>query len=247
MGNREKMLVVYMTLGYPDMENFLKFIASLESAGADVLEIGIPPKYAKYDGPVIRKSYDKVRTQIKDIWGLMTQVRDSLSIPIIALTYLEDWINELNTFLNKLRESGINGVLFPDLLIDYIDDFEKYDKEIKGMGLKDVIFTSPSVPDLLINKVSKISDLFLYYGVRPTTGIPIPISLNELITRVRKLVENKLIVGFGLSNDNDIKEALSAGADGIAIGTLFIEEMGKGNLENAIKLVKKFRGLLDEY
>ncbi|TRM81406.1 tryptophan synthase subunit alpha, partial [Sulfolobus sp. A20-N-F6] len=109
------MLVVYMTLGYPDVENFLKFITSLESAGADVLELGIPPKYAKYDGPVIRKSYDRVKTQIKDIWRLMRQVRDSLSIPIVALTYLEDWINELKTFLDKLRENGINGVLFPDL------------------------------------------------------------------------------------------------------------------------------------
>ncbi|QXJ29710.1 Tryptophan synthase alpha chain [Saccharolobus shibatae B12] len=240
-----KLLVVYMTLGYPNVQSFKDFIIGAVENGADILELGIPPKYAKYDGPVIRKSYDKVKGL--DIWPLIADIRKDVSVPIIALTYLEDWIDQLDNFLNIMRDVKLDGVLFPDLLIDYIDDLDKFDGIIKNKGLKNVIFTSPSVPDLLIHKVSKISDLFLYYGVRPTTGVPIPVSVKQLINRVRNLVENKLIVGFGLSSESDLRDALSAGADGIAIGTAFIEEIEKNGVESAINLVKKFRVILDEY
>lgn len=242
-----KLLVIYMTLGYPDINTFIEFIKGAVNYGADVLEIGIPPKYAKYDGPVIRKSYDVVRSKIKDIWNVLNEVRKNVNIPIVALTYLEDWISELDLFLSKLESIGVDGVLFPDLLIDYIDNFDKYVKVVKNRGLKNVVFTSPSVPDSLIQKVSKISDIFLYYGVRPTTGIPIPVSVKQLITRVRNLVENKLVVGFGLSDEKDLRDALYAGADGIAIGTLFIEEIEKNGINKSLELVKKFREILDEF
>ena len=139
------------------------------------------------------------------------------------------------------------GSYFQNLLKDYVDDFEKYDKIIKSKGIKDVIFTSPSVPDNLIQKASKITDIFLYYGIRPTTGIPIPVSTRQLISRVRNLVQSKLIVGFGLSNELDLREALSSRADGVAIGTIFIEEIDKNGIKSALEVVKKIRGILDEY
>ena len=242
MGN--KLLVVYMTLGYPNVEQFMEFIT--ESARyADVFELGIPPKYAKYDGPVIRKSYNRVKDI--QVWNILEEIRKKVDIPIIALTYLDDWISQLDLFLDNLKGIGIDGVLFPDLLIDYVDDFEKYDKIIKSKGIKDVIFTSPSVPDNLIQKASKITDIFLYYGIRPTTGIPIPVSTRQLISRVRNLVQSRLIVGFGLSNEPDLREALSSRADGVAIGTIFIEEIDKNGIKSALEVVKKIRGILDEY
>ncbi|WP_338601530.1 tryptophan synthase subunit alpha [Sulfolobus tengchongensis] len=240
-----KLFVLYMTVGYPNEQGFKEFITKAVDNGVDILELGIPPKYAKYDGPVIRKSYDKVRGL--DIWSLLGYVSEKVDIPIIALTYLEEWINQLGNFLDRLKEIKLDGVLFPDLLIDYIDEFEKIDKIIKSKGIKDVIFTSPSVPDLLIHRVSKISDLFLYYGVRPTTGVPIPVSVKQLINRVRNIVDNKLVVGFGLSNESDLRDALSAGADGVAIGTAFIEEIERNGIDSAVNLVKKIRVILDEY
>jgi len=99
----------------------------------------------------------------------------------------------------------------------------------------------------LIQQASLISDLFLYYGVRPTTGVIIPVSVDSLIIRVRNLVQNKLVVGFGLNDFNDMRKALSAGADGVAIGTAFIEEIERNGINSALELVKKIRGILDEY
>ncbi len=239
------MLVSYATLGYPNREDYLKLVKGLVDAGSDILEIGLLPKYAKYDGPVIRRSYKQVSSWLKDSWGLLEETRRAVNVPLVILTYLEDWVSSLSELLTKMRETGIDGVLFPDLLIDFVDEYEKYVQEIKAHGLKAVIFTSPSVPDPLIHKVSMLSDMFLYYGVRPTTGVPLPVSVDSVITRVRTLVDNKLVVGFGLSDINDMKKALNAGADGIAIGTIYIEEIEKNGVESAISLARTFRGIIN--
>ncbi|BFI74189.1 tryptophan synthase subunit alpha [Sulfurisphaera ohwakuensis] len=242
-----RMLVTYMTLGYPNLESFYQFIEKSVELGTDILEIGLPPKYAKYDGPVIRKSYKAVTGWLKDYITPLKEVRKKVNIPIIILTYLEDYLSNLDNFLTTLHEIGIDGVLFPDLLIDFIDEYEEYVSKIKGKGVKTVLFTGPSLPDNLIIKASRISDIFLYYGVRPTTGIIIPVSVDSLITRVRNLVQNKLVVGFGLNDFTDLRKALSAGADGVAIGTAFIEEIEKYGIQSALQLVKTIRGILDEY
>ncbi len=236
-----------MTLGYPDNERYLEFMEDSVKNGADILEIGIPPKYAKYDGPVIRKSYDKVAGKF-DLWSFLPETRKVIGkTKAIALTYLEDWVADLDGFLSKLKGAGLDGVLFPDLLIDFVDDYESYSEKVKSKGLNNVIFTAPSVPDRMIMQVSRQSDLFLYYGVRPTTGIPLPITVSSLVTRVRNLVDNKLVVGFGLSDENDLRKALGAGADGAAIGTAFIEAIERGGVKYAIDLVIKLRSILDEF
>ncbi|MFP3200925.1 MAG: tryptophan synthase subunit alpha [Sulfolobus sp.] len=244
----KRWLVTYMTLGYPNLDGFYSFIKGSIELGTDILEIGVPPKYAKYDGPVIRKSYKEVEGKIKDYYEVLAKVREIAdNVPIVILTYLEDYLSSLDEFLQRLKEIGIDGILFPDLLIDFVDEYESYVSKIKSQGLKAVLFTAPSVPDTLIQQASLISDLFLYYGVRPTTGIIIPVSVDSLIIRVRNLVQNKLVVGFGLNDFNDMRKALSAGADGVAIGTAFIEEIERNGINSALELVKKIRGILDEY
>ncbi len=235
-----------MTLGYPDEENFIKFIKGAEMLGSDIMEIGIPPKYAKYDGPVIRKSYSIVSKRVKDYLALLKLARKELTIPIVILTYLEEFEKNLDDFLEELKSMEIDGVLFPDLLIDYIDNYEDYYKRIKSHGLKAVLFVTPTVPDSIISKVSHLSDIFLYYGVRPTTGVPIPIVPSALVRRVRDIVRNKLVVGFGLSTD-DIREVILAGADGVAIGTAYIEKIEKEGVSSALELVRGLRGILDEF
>lgn len=245
--SRDKMLVVYMTLGYPDNERYLEFMEEAVKNGADILEIGIPPKYAKYDGPVIRKSYEKVAGKF-DLWSFLPETRKVIGeAKAVALTYLEDWASELDDFLYKLKGAGLDGVLFPDLLIDFVDDYRAYSSRVREKGLSNVIFTAPSVPDRMIMQVSRQSDLFLYYGVRPTTGIPLPITVSSLVTRVRNLVDNKLVVGFGLSDENDLRKALKAGADGAAIGTAFIQAIDNGGVKQAVDLVIKLRSILDEF
>ena len=51
--NNEKAFITYLTAGLPDLETTKKLVKVQETAGTDILEIGIPFSDPIADGPVI--------------------------------------------------------------------------------------------------------------------------------------------------------------------------------------------------
>jgi len=240
-----KLLVVYITLGFPSIERFKEFVAKAANIGVDYFEFGILPKYAKYDGPAIRRSYDYVRKLGIDTKEVLRSLKSILKDTgnVIALTYLEDYENNFEHLLKELVNAEISKLLLPDLLIDYVDLYKSYIEFAKKMGIDLTLFVSPSMPDKLIEEVSKESKPFLYYGIRPTTGVQIPVSPSILVKRIRSKVQSKLVIGFGL-DENEISEVLNAGADGIAIGSAIINAI-EIRVDEALKVISRVRGILD--
>lgn len=241
-----KYLVVYITLGYPSRDEFLKLINVVNDLGVDFIEIGMPPRFAKYDGPLIRKSYDHVKKILPEQQHLLLikKAKEDLSIPMIALAYVDEYVGRLREFIESLYQVGVDSILFPDLLVDYVDMYEEVKEMARSIGMGLTLFSAPLMPDRLIEKVAPISRFFLYFGVRPATGIPIPVDPVKLVKRVRGIVKNKLVAGFGLSV-NDIPDIIKAGADGIAIGSALIEAIDRGGVKEFSKLIQAVRGVID--
>ncbi|MEM0373469.1 MAG: tryptophan synthase subunit alpha [Sulfolobales archaeon] len=239
---------MYNTVGFPDIENYNKAMKIVQEEGADIVELGIPPLYAKYDGPIIRASYQVVRSKYKseELWKIIYNTRKDLGIPVVLLTYLEEWIYKINELLDNLHKYEIDAILLPDLLIDFIDEYEKYINLLKDNKIKTVLFVTPTIPDHIISKVQGLSDLFLYYGIRPTTGVEIPIDIFTLLRRIKGFIKNKLVVGFGLKSEDEIRNAVVAGADGVAIGSLIIEYIKNYNFNVLKEKIKKIRLILNE-
>ncbi len=242
-----KLLVTYMTLGFPDPPSFAAFIEGADQLGTDIFELGYPPSFAKYDGPTIRKSYASAKAIGADFPMLIKKAREITHKKIIVLSYLEGLQDHLDSFLETVASAGADGVLFPDLLVDFSETYSNYVKKVLNKGLAPVVFVSPFMPDRLIAEVSRISEPFLYLGVRPTTGIPTPVDVSVLVNRVRDLSANDIVVGFGLRNDHDVREAIIAGANGIAVGTAYVEAAEKQGVQAALKVVTRMRSILDEF
>lgn len=242
----KRYLVVYLTLGYPTKDEFLKLVSTLNDLSIDFVEVGIPPRFAKYDGPVIRKSYEYAKKMLpeRQYLALIREARGILDVPMIALAYVDDRLDKLREFVEDLYQVGVDSILFPDLLIDYLDVYEKVEEIARSIGIGLTLFTSPSMPDRLIERVSPSSRFFLYLGVRPATGVPIPVDPVRLVRRVRGIVRNRLVVGFGLSL-SDIPEIIRAGADGIAIGSALIEAIERNGIGGFTELVRTIRGVIN--
>ena len=220
-------LIAYVTLGYPDEERFLEVLETVDKY-ADAIEVGYPPSFAKYDGPIIRRSYKKVK-------GVKLELLKSSKVKsekIIVLTYYEDLRDRIDEFINEVSEVA-GGLLLPDLIIDFYEEVEKVANKIKERGLSPVLFVSPTVPDAVIKRAGEITEGFLYLGVRPTTGIPLPVGVGELLERVRALVEKPIVVGFGLKKE-ELREAIEKGASGIAVGSAIIKAIDEGKLEDVL-------------
>jgi tryptophan synthase alpha chain len=52
--DRKKALVIFVTAGFPEKDSTVEVVKSLEAAGADIVELGMPFSDPLADGPVIR-------------------------------------------------------------------------------------------------------------------------------------------------------------------------------------------------
>ncbi len=236
--SRRPWLVAYLTLSYPDHETFLEALEYLKDK-AELVEVGIPPKFAKYDGPIIRRSYDAVRGRGISLDNFEEYLKDACKVippeKLIAMTYYEDVKDRYEDFLDKVCAGGL---LFADAVIDYVDEVEEMVDKAKKKGKSVVFFVSPTTPDHIIKKVAELSDPVLYLGVRPATGIPLPVGIPNLLRRVKSLTDKYVVVGFGLKRE-EVPEAVRSGADGIVVGSAFVKALGES--------FEEFKKKVDEY
>src|SRR5204862_6882235 len=81
-------LIAYITCGDPDRETTVRIIESLERAGADAIELGMPFSDPIADGPVIQAASQRALangTPLADIFAIAKRVRVRSEIPLIAL------------------------------------------------------------------------------------------------------------------------------------------------------------------
>ncbi|ABU81614.1 tryptophan synthase, alpha chain [Ignicoccus hospitalis KIN4/I] len=235
-------LVAYLTLNYPDERTFLKALEYLKDK-AELVEIGIPPKFAKYDGPTIRRSYKAVSSKGLGLHNFEGELRKACrAFPeerIIVMTYYDDVKENYEEFLDKACGGG---VLFADAVIDFADRLEEIASKAKERGKSAVFFVSPTTPDHVIRKAAELSDPVVYLGVRPATGIPLPVGIPNLLRRVKSLTNKYVVVGFGLKEE-EVPQAVGAGADGVVVGSALVKALGEG-FDNFKKVVDRYLALL---
>jgi tryptophan synthase alpha chain len=239
-------LIAYLTVGDPLTwkEEVIKVLAS---SGVDALEFGIPTSTAKYDGPTIRASYrralrsgvDEKRalSLIKNVKGL----KDS-----ILFTYYDVALAcGLENLMGSAVEADVECVLFPDLLIDYLESLEDYVKLCGKYNLEHAFFITSCFPHRLIAKLARLEPSFIYLGLMASSGILLPIAINRNISVVRGLVgETPLLVGFALNSPRQVSICVSSGADGVVVGSAILKLIEGG--AHGIEKLKSFIAGLKE-
>src|SRR5687767_11804017 len=88
---KKNILSVFYTAGFPELESTALVAAALESAGADIIEIGIPFSDPVADGPTIQQS-NKVALDngmtVKLLLDQVKKIREQSTLPIILMGYL---------------------------------------------------------------------------------------------------------------------------------------------------------------
>ena len=116
---REKALVGFVTAGDPDADRSLAIVRAMCAAGLDVLELGVPFSDPLADGPTIQKAALRSlqrRTSIKDVLGLVADVRKESKIPLILMTYYNLIFKYgEERFVSDAVSAGLDGVILPDL------------------------------------------------------------------------------------------------------------------------------------
>src|SRR5688572_27567292 len=88
---RKEILSVYYTAGFPALQDTVPIAQSLEQAGADIIEIGIPFSDPVADGPTIQQSNKTALDNGMNLKLLISQVKEirkTVKLPIILMGYL---------------------------------------------------------------------------------------------------------------------------------------------------------------
>ena len=246
----KKSLVAYITVGDPLFLSSV--IDAMLSNGVDVLELGLPTRTPKYDGPTIRASYKRALDNGVDAEGALELCRKTMKHVRhkILFTYFDTAVDVgLKRFMEQASFIKAESVLFPDLLIDYFTRLDDYLSLCKENEISPAFFITSTFPHKLVEKLASLSPMFIYLGLMASTGVHLPITITKTIKIVKALVsDTPLIVGFGLLEPSQVKLCIESGADGVVIGSAIIRILEHSSQEGGAAEVASFlqalRGVL---
>jgi tryptophan synthase alpha chain len=234
---KKNILSIYFTAGYPALTSTAGIIKDLSTAGVDMIEIGMPFSDPLADGPVLQQSNTAALQNgmsIRLLFGQLEDIRKEVTIPLILMGYLNPVLKfGMEEFCLKCAETGIDGVIIPDLPPEVWTEqfrpvFEKY-------NLYNILLVSPRTDDDRIRKLDSLSSGFLYIvSSSSTTGIREGLTQTK-IEYLKKLqgmdLKNPGLIGFGISDANTFSLACNY-SQGAIIGSAFVKMLGEKSSEN---------------
>jgi tryptophan synthase alpha chain len=244
----EKILSIYMTAGFPSLEDTSRILETLEQSGADMVEIGIPFSDPLADGPVIQNSSQVALSNGMSLELLFSQletIRQRVQMPLLLMGYLNPILRfGMEAFLERCTRVGIDGVIIPDLPPDEYE--ATYLKKFQKNGVHHVLLITPHTDQERIDKIARLSGGFLYMVAdSSTTGARTAVKDHQLeyFRRIQSMQLNiPRLVGFGISDQKAFLAACSF-ANGAIIGSAFIrmlEEEGFSE-EKIAEFIQKIR------
>ncbi|MDE3252051.1 MAG: tryptophan synthase subunit alpha [Bacteroidota bacterium] len=227
--NRKKnrVLNVYCTAGYPELNSTIPVMKALQENGADLIELGMPYSDPLADGPVIQASGTRALENGMTIAVLLEQLRnagDAIQVPVILMGYMNPVLQYgFERFCADARAAGVDGLILPDL-----PEFEyesEYGAVIKKYGLDFIFLVTPETSEERIRKLDALSSGFLYaVSSSATTGKDKDFdTVSVYLKRLQSMqLKNPVLVGFGIK-DKATFDTACANANGAIIGTAFIK------------------------
>jgi tryptophan synthase alpha chain len=243
-GERKKALIPFITAGDPAPALTVPIMHALVSAGADVIELGVPFSDPMADGPVIQRSSERALRRgvsLRDVMGFVVDFRrEDRTTPVVLFGYANP-IEAMGVerFADAAQAAGVDGVL----VVDYPPEEARPLVELlDARGLDTVFLLSPTTDDDRLRQVVALGRGYLYYvSLRGVTGAA-NLDLDNVagrIEHIRGFTRLPVGVGFGI-RDCDTARRVAQFADAVVIGTRLVQELEDAPSEQVLTRVTAF-------
>lgn len=250
--DENKIMSLFITAGYPDLESTTELILGFEKNGAELIELGMPFSDPLADGPTIQYASNMAIENgitMKKIFQMVREVRKNSQIPLVLMGYINPVLRfGVDAFCEEAAEAGVDGVIIPDAPIE---ESSVIATAAKKNGLDLIYLVAPNSTNERMQLVDENSNGFVYcVSVTGVTGArkgnEVAESVQRFIHRVTSHVQkNPKMVGFGIKSHQDAM-AISKEVDGFIVGSALIDSIrnnypANGWKEKVFSFVKELK------
>lgn len=243
----KKALIPFITAGDPNPGITVNLMHKLVSAGADLLELGVPFSDPMADGPVIQRASERALEHNVTMHNVLDMVREfrqtDNDTPIVLMGYLNPVeVMGYQAFAKQASEAGIDGAIIVDLPPQEAHDLLI---ELKSSDIDPIFLLAPTSTEKRIEMITKAASGFVYYvslkGVTGAATLDID-AVNEKISHIRSKTELPIGVGFGISDDV-MAGKMSRISDAVIVGSALVRKIEE-NADNEQALLIEAESLI---
>ncbi|MCK5040208.1 MAG: tryptophan synthase subunit alpha [Candidatus Aenigmarchaeota archaeon] len=247
---KKKAFIPFTVVGDPDYETSKKIIKTMIDSGADMLELGFAFSDPVADGPTIQFADNRALDsgmKVDSAFRLIKEIRrDYSDIPIGLLVYANLVYNRgIDKFYSDAHDAGIDAVLVAD--IPY-EEAKEYVEAADRNDVAPVFIVAQTTTDERFSRILKIAKGYIYLvsvlGVTGARG-KVEEGTLELVKKVKLQTDLPVAVGFGISSKEQAKEIISAGADGVIVGSAIVKIIER-NLDDVDGMLREIGGFVGE-
>lgn len=239
--------IPFLSSGYPSPDDTPRLLKSLATAGADIIELGVPFSDPLADGPTIQAASWKALEQGVSVDTVLSQLGEVAAElpPVVIFSYLNPILRMgVERFLERAERAGATGLLVTDLPVGSHPELET---RLAAGALDLIPLAAPTTTEARLETILGHASGFLYYISRlGVTGARATLdrALTEKVTQLRAMVQLPVAVGFGISTPEQAAEVAGI-ADGVVVGSALIAALGESESafdELATELAKAVHG-----
>ncbi len=222
-------LVPYITAGHPHPDATVALLHAAVSAGADVVELGMPFSDVMADGPVIQRACERALEHgvgLQEVLTLVAQFRQhDATTPVVLMGYTNPIERYGATrFAEDAAQAGVDGLLIVDCPADEARDLQG---ELANAGLHQIFLVAPTTNDARLARASELAGGFVYYV--SLTGVTGAATLNTdalapMVERIRGRIDLPVAVGFGIREPEQAARVAEL-ADAVVIGSALVSKL----------------------
>lgn len=239
----QRALIPFITAGDPDLQTTKEALRILDSNGADFIELGVPYSDPLADGPVIQAAATRALhkgTKLEHVLEIVADVSPNLQAPIILFTYYNPILNRgVESFLAQLAKVGVRGLVVPDLPLE---EAEYLINTAAEFGIEVILLVAPTSSQERIEAIAKQSQGFIYLvSVTGVTGVRSQLQerVKTLLSQMRSITDKPIGVGFGISGPEQARQVSDWGADGVIVGSAFVQRLANGSPTEGLQAVEQ--------
>ena len=238
----------YICAGDPSHEISRKLLLTLEAAGADLIELGVPFSDPIADGPTIQKASERAlvdKISLREILDMVETLRQETQIPIALMTYYNPIFRMGDAeFCAAAHKAGVDGVIIPDLPPEEASTLLEV---APAHDLATIFLAAPTSSPERIRFIASVSTGFIYcVSVTGVTGARTSLSeeIQPMIADLKKQTQKPICVGFGVSTSEQANTVARL-ADGVIVGSAIVNAI-EGHLGDEAAILSSVKEFAEE-